>query len=519
MTWRCARFGRAAGVRGRADARADADHGRDLAPQQPGRAARRSASPPPSGPPIAACARAAARAGCCSPARSSASASRRRWPRRCSSCRGSSPRGCGSRRAGRLRALRQLLAGGAVMAAVGLAWPLLMWLTPASSRPYISRHRRQLDLVADPRLQRSRAPVRPGRRAGRRDRRRRGGVFGGVGRSAAAAQRGARRAGRLVPRLRASSPAIALAVSTRLRRTDARTGYLIIAGAAFAVTAITFSRASGIFHPVLRGGARAVHRAARRRRLLAADARADRRPADPRRRRADRGRRDRQQRDRPRLGALADRRRDAGAAPAASSLASSQRVRTVVATAAVGVLLLAPASWAVQTLGHATSSTFPAGGPASAQTMGGGGPGGGRAAAAAACAAGRRRPGGTAPAPPAAADRRPGRRRRDVRRRHDRAHRGAGVRQGQRRRHGRDLEPVRRQPGDHPVGRERRRDRRLLRQRDDGHHRVAGRRGRVRPGPLGARLLVVERRHAATVASAPPTRWRSPPRSARRSAR
>ena len=39
---------------------------------------------------------------------------------------------------GRVRALRQLLAGGAVMTAVGLAWPVLMWLTPASSRPYVS---------------------------------------------------------------------------------------------------------------------------------------------------------------------------------------------------------------------------------------------------------------------------------------------------------------------------------------------------------------------------------------------
>ena len=58
-------------------------------------------------------------------------------------------------------------------------------------------------------------------------------------------------------------------------------------------------------------------------------------------------------------------------------LIADQRVRKVVATAAVGVLLLAPASWAVQTLGHATSSTFPAGGPTSAQTMGGGGPGAG----------------------------------------------------------------------------------------------------------------------------------------------
>ena len=46
--------------------------------------------------------------------------------------------------------------------------------------------------------------------------------------------------------------------------------------------------------------------------------------------------------------------------------------------AALGLLLLAPASWAVQTLGHATEGTFPAGGPAQAGLGGGrGGPGGG----------------------------------------------------------------------------------------------------------------------------------------------
>jgi len=39
---------------------------------------------------------------------------------------------------GRVTAVKQLLAGGVAMAAVGLAWPLLMWLTPASDRPYIS---------------------------------------------------------------------------------------------------------------------------------------------------------------------------------------------------------------------------------------------------------------------------------------------------------------------------------------------------------------------------------------------
>src|SRR6478609_5672027 len=39
---------------------------------------------------------------------------------------------------GRITAIKQLLVGGAAMAAVGLAWPMLMWLTPASDRPYIS---------------------------------------------------------------------------------------------------------------------------------------------------------------------------------------------------------------------------------------------------------------------------------------------------------------------------------------------------------------------------------------------
>ena len=40
-------------------------------------------------------------------------------------------------------------------------------------------------------------------------------------------------------------------------------------------------------------------------------------------------------------------------------------------------LLIAPAAWSFQTLGHATSGTFPAGGPANAGGGFGGGPGGG----------------------------------------------------------------------------------------------------------------------------------------------
>src|SRR4051812_34323045 len=39
---------------------------------------------------------------------------------------------------GRLSALRQLAAGGASMIVVGAAWPVLMWLTPAADRPWVS---------------------------------------------------------------------------------------------------------------------------------------------------------------------------------------------------------------------------------------------------------------------------------------------------------------------------------------------------------------------------------------------
>ena len=110
----------------------------------------------------------------------------------------------------------------------------------------------------------------------------------------------------------AAVAAIALAVLTRLRRTDPRTGFLIIAGAAFAVTAITFSRASGIFHPyyvaalapftalLVGAGCSLLTRERIAGPLILAGGATHR--SD----------RDRQQRDRPRLGELADRRRDPG---------------------------------------------------------------------------------------------------------------------------------------------------------------------------------------------------------------
>jgi hypothetical protein len=54
----------------------------------------------------------------------------------------------------------------------------------------------------------------------------------------------------------------------------------------------------------------------------------------------------------------------------------SPRLRVIALAVTVAALLAAPATWATETLGHATSSTFPAGGPASASMGGFGGPGG-----------------------------------------------------------------------------------------------------------------------------------------------
>jgi hypothetical protein len=65
----------------------------------------------------------------------------------------------------------------------------------------------------------------------------------------------------------------------------------------------------------------------------------------------------------------------AGAAVLAAKLPA--KARGAVLAVALGALLVAPASWSAQTLGHAASGTFPAGGPTSEGFGGGGGPGGG----------------------------------------------------------------------------------------------------------------------------------------------
>ena len=63
----------------------------------------------------------------------------------------------------------------------------------------------------------------------------------------------------------------------------------------------------------------------------------------------------------------------AGAVTAVALVAVRGRLRAAVLAAALGLLLLAPASWAVQTLGHSTTGTFPAGGPAQVGFGGGSG--------------------------------------------------------------------------------------------------------------------------------------------------
>ena len=76
-----------------------------------------------------------------------------------------------------------------------------------------------------------------------------GSMFGGTRRAAAAAQLGARRPGRAGCSASRSSAGSRSSSSTRLRRSDARTGWLLAVGGAFLTTAVLFSAASGIFHP------------------------------------------------------------------------------------------------------------------------------------------------------------------------------------------------------------------------------------------------------------------------------
>jgi 4-amino-4-deoxy-L-arabinose transferase-like glycosyltransferase len=291
---------------------------------------------------------------------------------------------------GRLAAGRQLLAGGAAMVVVGGAWPLLMALTPASSRPWISgtNDNSILSLIFNyngfGRLD--------GQAGGPQ-------IAGGGGGGGGANFGGASGPLRLLNQALGGQDGwllgfavvalIGLVVATRLRRADARTGWVIAVGGVFATIAVAFSFAKGIFHPyyvselapflaALVGGgvgwflqrswtagifAAAAVLAGVATELVVLH-------------------------DNPgHLGWLPAALVVLGLAAAVALMAMRTRpVRAAILAATLGLLLLAPASWAVQTLGHATNGTFPAGGPASSGFggpggrggPGGAGPGGGR---------------------------------------------------------------------------------------------------------------------------------------------
>jgi 4-amino-4-deoxy-L-arabinose transferase-like glycosyltransferase len=268
---------------------------------------------------------------------------------------------------GRLHALRQLLAGGAAMVLVGGAWPALVALTPAADRPWISgtSDNSIFSLIFE---------------------------YNGVGRvegqtgGPAGIGGGSTNFGGSAGPLRllnsalggqagwllgfAVVGALAILLSSRLRPRDRRSGWLLAVGGTFLTSAVLFSAASGIFHPyyvsllapfaaaLVGAGASELVGHGLHARVLAPLAvlagvitelvvRADY-PGQltwlP-----------------PLLIAVGL------LAMLALILFSARTVRRVALGAALATLLVAPAVWAFDTLGHATSGTFPAGGPVAAE--------------------------------------------------------------------------------------------------------------------------------------------------------
>jgi 4-amino-4-deoxy-L-arabinose transferase-like glycosyltransferase len=281
---------------------------------------------------------------------------------------------------GRGKAAAQLAAGGMAMTVVGLAWPLLMWLTPAGDRPWTAgtSDNSIWSLIF-----------------GYNGLGRLFGQSGGPGGGAGGPGGGNGLFGGEPGLLRLFNQALGgqagwllgvavvgglgLIAVTRLRRDDARTGWLVLVGGAFATTALAFSSAQGIFHPyyvsqlapliaalvgataavMLRPdtNARVVGPAAVAAGVLAEVAILHDNPTSlswwPGLLAA--------------LGVLA---------AVGLALALAPRMRALIVAGAIALLLLAPGAWAVETLGHATSGTFPAGGPETASSGPGGGMGG-----------------------------------------------------------------------------------------------------------------------------------------------
>jgi 4-amino-4-deoxy-L-arabinose transferase-like glycosyltransferase len=278
----------------------------------------------------------------------------------------------------RLHALRQLLAGGGAMVLVGGAWPALVELTPAADRPWVSgtSDNRALSLIFEYNGL-GRVDGQSGGPGGIG-----GNMFGGTPgplrllNSALGGQVGWLLGFAVVSGL-------GVLVASRCRRADPRTGWLVAVGGAFLTTAVLFSAASGIFHPyyvsllapfvaaLVGAGAAQMIGGGLSTRILGPLAVV----AGVATELVVRGQYPGQLPWLP-LVLIA-----VGALAAIALVAfSAPRVRLVAVGSALAALLLAPSVWAVDTLGYATSGTFPAGGPASAETgtRGGfGGPGGG----------------------------------------------------------------------------------------------------------------------------------------------
>jgi 4-amino-4-deoxy-L-arabinose transferase-like glycosyltransferase len=270
---------------------------------------------------------------------------------------------------GRVRALRQLLAGGATMLAAGAAWPLLVALTPAADRPWVSgtNDNSILSLIFGyngfGRLDGQQGG--PGGVGG-------GTMFGGTPgplrllNTALGGQGGWLLGFAIVS-------GVAVLAASRLRRTDPRTGWLIAVGGAFLTSAVAFSFASGIFHPYYVSllapftaalvGAGAVQ-LTRGGRVLAVAAVAAGVVVELVVLHAE-----------GTMSWLAPLLIVVGGVVGAGLLAlRDRRARAALLGVMLVFLAIAPTTWAFQTLGHAESGTFPAGGPASVAL--GGGPGG-----------------------------------------------------------------------------------------------------------------------------------------------
>jgi hypothetical protein len=267
------------------------------------------------------------------------------------------------------------------MAVTGLAWPVAVALTPAADRPWISG-------TADNSIW---SLILGYNGLGRLDGQNGGPAGAGPGGGGNAGPFGGStgplrllndalggQAGWLLGF--AAVSLVAIVVVSRMKRSDRRAAWLVAVGGSFAVTAVAFSFAQGIFHPyyvsLLAPFSAALVGAGVGMTLKGEGA----------------------------MRAFAPLAVIAGAATEIAVLSANPgqltwlkpllivaaimaalvlanpggaRWRSGAIATALAVLMIAPASWSFQTLGHATSGTFPAGGPASASFGGGGGRGAG----------------------------------------------------------------------------------------------------------------------------------------------